>query len=119
MKRLIYAEDAIESIRDEIKYKENRYATRVFRMAKRVIDSVPTVDQRCLQPVGKWISVKDRLPDSFDVVLVYSDGFISISWRETEKRKNGIVGWHWNSYPDSFGYVTHWMPLPEPPEVTP
>lgn len=66
-----------------------------------------------------WISVRDRLPDAFDEVLVYSDGFISISWRETEKRKNGIVGWHWNSYPDSLGYVTHWMPLPEPPEVIP
>lgn len=69
--------------------------------------------------MSEWISVKDRLPDVFDVVLVYSDGFISISWRETEKRKNGIVCWHWNSYPDSLGYVTHWMPLPKPPEVTP
>lgn len=69
-----------------------------------------------------WISVKDRLPDAFDDVLVYFNGFISIAWRETEERKNGIVGWHWTSqmsYPESLVYVTHWMPLPEPPEVTP
>lgn len=67
----------------------------------------------------EWISVKDRLPDTFDDVLVYSnDCIISIAWRETEKRKNGIVGWHWNSYCKRLGYVTHWMPLPEPPEVT-
>lgn len=30
---------------------------------------------------------------------------------------NSIVGWHWNSY-DVLGCVTHWMPLPEPPEAT-
>lgn len=65
---------------------------------------------------NEWISVKDRLPVTFDEVLVHSDNcFISIAWRETEKRKNGIVGWHWNSYFKSLGHVTHWMPLPEPP----
>lgn len=70
--------------------------------------------------MSEWVSVKDRLPDTFDEVLVYSnDCFISIAWRETEKRKNGIVGWHWNSYPEIFGCVTHWMPLPNPPEMAP
>jgi hypothetical protein len=70
--------------------------------------------------MSEWISVKDRLPVTFDEVLVHSDNcFTSIAWRETEKRKNGIVGWHWNSYFKSLGHVTHWMPLPEPPEVTP
>lgn len=69
--------------------------------------------------MSDWISVKDRLPDTFDDVLVYSnDCFISIAWRETERRKNGIVGWHWNSYCKRLGYVTYWMPFPEPPEVT-
>lgn len=69
----------------------------------------------------EWISVKDRLPEVFDEVLVYYNGFIAVAWRETEKIKNGIVGWHWNLqkyYPESLVNVTHWMPLPEPPEVT-
>lgn len=68
----------------------------------------------------EWISVKDRLPEVFDEVIVYFNGSISIAWRETEKRKRGIVGWHWDSqmsYPESLVNVTHWMPLPNPPEV--
>lgn len=70
--------------------------------------------------MSDWISVKDRLPEVFDEVIVYFNGFISIAWRETEKKKNGIVGWHWDSqmsYPESLVNVTHWMPLPKPPEV--
>lgn len=58
-----------------------------------------------------WISVKDRLPDAYDWVLVYADTeetldfpfdigrLISGEWK--------CLGW---DYP-----VTHWMPLPEPP----
>ena len=71
--------------------------------------------------MSDWISVKDRLPEVFDEVIVYFNGFISIAWRETEKRKNGIVGWHLDSqmsYPESLVNVTHWMPLPEPPNKT-
>ena len=117
---LILRGDALKAIRqrcisEHLPFKSNT------PVGARVLDALAAVYQ--VKPYkdvcGKWISVKDSLPDAFDVVLVYSDGFISISWRETEKRKNGIVGWHWNSYPDSLGYVTHWMPLPEPPEVTP
>lgn len=37
--------------------------------------------------MSDWISVKDRLPEVFDEVIVYFNGFISIAWRETEKRK--------------------------------
>lgn len=79
-----------------------------------------SVNSKCVSAKrNEWISVKDRLPDTFDEVLVYSNEcFISIAWIEAEKRKNEIVGWHWNSY-DVLGCVTHWMPPPEPPEVTP
>lgn len=89
------------------------------------IDIMPTIDPESLRPTAHWISVKDRLPDVFDEVLVYdtfSNTSISIAWRETTPRKNGIVDWYWNSqmsYPEDLTHVTHWMPLPEPPEVTP
>lgn len=113
MKRLIYAEDAIEGIRDEIKYKENRYATRVFRMAKRVIDSVPTVDQRCLQPVEEWISVKDKLPEAKKVVLAYEAAFdsMSMAYRLPNTEEWIDTG---DYYP--LDAVTHWIPLPQPPK---
>lgn len=118
---LILRGDALKAIRqrcisEHLPFKSNT------PVGARVLDALIAVHQ--VKPYkdvfGKWISVKDRLPDTFDEVLVYSnDGFISIAWRKTEKRKNGIVGWHWNSYPEIFGCITHWMPLPKPPEVKP
>lgn len=120
MKRIIYAEDAMQNVMDEIRYKESLYTSTVYSIAKKAISSAPTVDQRCLQPVEEWISVNDTLPDFFDEVLVYNsccdDSGISIAWREPGN--NG--GWVWNSrmvYPDDLVGVTHWMPLPKPPEV--
>lgn len=116
MKRLIYAEDAMHRIQMETRFYSGTYAE-----IERAIDSAPTVDQRCLRPVEEWISVKDMLPEVFDEVLVYDtfgDNHISIAWRETTPRKNGIVDWYWNSqmsYPEDLTHVTHWMPLPEPP----
>lgn len=89
------------------------------------IDSAPTVHPESLFPAVKWISVKDWLPEVFDEVIVYDTiggNYISIAWRETKPRKNGIVDWYWNSqmaYPEDLAHVTHWMPLPKPPEVTP
>lgn len=110
---------------------EKRQINRCFKMqelckaVKGVADDCPTIDPESLRPTAHWISVKDRLPDVFDEVLVYdtfSNTSISIAWRETTPRKNGIVNWYWNSqmsYPEDLTHVTHWMSLPNPPEVTP
>ena len=111
MKRLIYAEDAMRRIEAETRFYSGTYAN-----IERAIDSAPTVEPEQIK--SEWVIVKDGLPDVFDEVLVYFNGFISIAWRETEKRKNGIVEWIWNSqmsYPEDLTHVTHWMPLPEPP----
>ena len=114
MKRLIYAEDAMHRIEMETRFYSGTYAE-----IERAIDSAPTVEPEQIK--SEWVSVKDRLPDVFDEVLVYdtfSNTSISIAWRETTPRKNGIVDWYWNSqmsYPEDLTHVTHWMPLPEPP----
>ena len=68
--------------------------------------------------VQEWISVKDRLPENRDDVLVCRTW-----WNET---RNPQIGWYndvaqeWQIL-DSDGYypcgkVTHWMPLPQPPK---
>ena len=77
-----------------------------------MIDEAPTV--------GGWISVKDRLPEDGETVLVYieraawgDDGYaklkneIAIGW-QIDKR------WHVDGCTKVKGL--HWMPLPEPPE---
>lgn len=68
----------------------------------------------------EWISVKDRLPDFFDEVIVYDncgyESLVSIAWR----RSGSNGGWIWDSrmsYPEELVNVTHWMPLPKPPEA--
>lgn len=51
-----------------------------------------------------WISVKDKLPEIRERVLVY--------------RKKGVTEdiQIFNWYPDDENIFTHWMPLPEPPK---
>jgi len=58
---------------------------------------------------GEWISVKERLPRSGDTVLVY--------YRRGDYRRMDIVRYvgSWVTV-DWYTKVTHWMPLPEPPE---
>ena len=71
----------------------------------------------------KWISVKDRMPDAFQPVIVHV--------RHTEKWRNTMLTdlpWHvveediwlgdkWsNNADDDIHEVTHWMPMPEPPK---
>jgi hypothetical protein len=64
----------------------------------------------------RWISVKDRLPEDETVVIAYVQHKIGwyrmFAWHD-------MYGWH-SSAPEfddkESDYVTHWMPLPEPPE---
>lgn len=72
-------------------------------LVARDIDRAPTVMD--------WISVRDRLPEPPCRCLVYTpyneygDGMITATFTE--------YGWMTPGY---IGQVTHWMPLPEPPE---
>lgn len=64
----------------------------------------------------EWISVKDRLPEEMQTVLVfdqiekistmtfYTDSMYGKCWSDDYEQEINL------------GWVTHWMPLPEPPE---
>lgn len=72
-----------------------------------------------VQPIGRWISVKDRLPDESCECLGVVDGEVTeVSY--SPKQKGLICVW---SMCDADGFkplsddaVTHWMPMPEPPK---
>jgi hypothetical protein len=58
----------------------------------------------------EWISVEDRLPTWKDgKVLIYTTHGISIAQRTTSERWQGDFA--------KPKWITHWMPLPEPPKM--
>ena len=62
--------------------------------------------------MSEWIPVEERLPEPDVWVLgIYSHGEYEVMYW------SGI--YHWGAG-DSHGRIapTHWMPLPDPPEVT-
>ena len=83
--------------------------------ALHIIDSIPAADvveqEQESKPLNGWISVNDKLPRCGESVIV-TDGvfvceaFLSISGKWV---RNGI-GWIESE-------ITHWQPMPEPPEM--
>ncbi len=68
-----------------------------------MLDDAPTVE------MPGWISVQDRLPEKNVPVLVYEKhGYVYVDRLEAE------CAWQIAITPSIV--ITHWMPLPEPPE---
>lgn len=63
----------------------------------------------------RWISVEERLPEDRDWVLVWHTGYLTA--KKAKYKDNDFPIWIIDGYGDQPGEVTHWMPLPEPPEV--
>ena len=79
----------------------------------------------------EWINVKDRLPENDDEVLIgsfYKDsepGYRHVArhsngeWQVqfgTYSLKNSVsIYINFNYFEDGEWYITHWMPLPDPP----
>lgn len=72
------------------------------------------LEQR-LASVGKtcqeWISVDDRLPKHGQIVFCYTKYFYEVlQWGDDSEQ------WCGQNSVNAKHYVTHWMPLPEPPK---
>lgn len=53
MKRLIYAEDAMQNVLDEIRYKESLYTSTAWHIAKKAIDAAPTIEPKRIK--AEWV----------------------------------------------------------------
>ena len=81
-----------------------------IRCWEKVMKDALVYIQHLESPQPKWISVEERLPEEKESVLVhYVDGWMPIAFLLDGKwyQSNGEMSWL---------SVTHWMPLPQPPE---
>lgn len=97
-------------IRREIDYGGENEFCRGMRKALRIIEDAPTVE---VQPDNGWISVKDRLPEN--------DGLYIVCKTIRGHQISFEAHWKGNKWlsvvnNNLLDYVTHWMPLPEPPK---
>lgn len=57
--------------------------------------------------VPQWIPVSERLPEEIDFYQTWDGHEVAPEWYDPD------LGWP----DDTFGNITHWMPLPSPPEA--
>lgn len=85
------------------------YNGRCSELVKDTMDTLRDLEQR----VPRWISVEERLPDEVKYVLVaapYEDNVL----QQVAFLFKG--GWYVYGAGEIAPTVTHWMPLPEPPD---
>lgn len=84
-----------------------------------IVEAISDMPKADIQPVDRWISVKDRLPESEKEVLVWyrwtwGAGFVSHRFGISKWYSN-IKRWDEGFIPKSFE-VLYWQPLPETPK---
>ena len=67
--------------------------------ARKLMEDAPAVQ--------KWIPATERLPDYGQQVIVYLGNLLS---------KHVMAYQFWSEDFSTWAFVTHWMPLPEPPK---
>ena len=65
--------------------------------------------------MSEWISVRERLPETYKNVLFCKDGNVSIGYYFGATYSKRVAAFRDLRSAFSFG-GSHWMPLPEPPE---
>lgn len=95
--------------------------------AKEILDSVDTdlcyIPAADVQPVDRWISVNDRLPEINERVLVYipkPDNHYNTEIAYLSEGNDNYPYWVLRDksqfYSTRLHYISRWMPLPEPPK---
>lgn len=98
------AADAIEELSKKLFYAELSEA-HTLEIQKALLDSVK---------IPRWVPVEERLPEDGAEVLAWSQfGFAYVDlWIDGAWKIDGLVN-------GENEVVTHWMPLPKPPEEKP
>lgn len=88
-------------------------------IVKSLVDTIAELTKELEALKNQWISVEDRLPDEDGRYMCYvkklERGDLDVYMRLLFL--DGKWPWIENKDRDIYNKVTHWMPLPEPPEV--
>ena len=115
-------EEAIKCLTLEIRIRSEAYRSYLANYGKQdlgeedfldalysALDALREQDRlRDLTKKMEWIPVTERLPDGWEPVLVFRRQCKAV---EIDFYRPVRHQWH------NFADVTHWMPMPEPPEV--
>lgn len=126
MDEYISREETIKKIEEKLKVDglmslaEEVWTDNCLKIVLRAITAVETAD---VQPVNRWISVKDRLPNIDERVFVYipkPDNHYNREIAYISEGNDDCPYWVLKDksqfYSTRFHYISHWMPLPEPPQ---
>lgn len=102
--------------------KDGRCFKRIMTKAADAIEKLEhqvfLADLACKAEASKaphWIPVSERLPDVFKHVLVNIPGMSPFpTVQDAFREKNGM--WYSNCFRYGADEITHWRPLPEPPD---
>lgn len=79
-----------------------------------LVDGIPAAD---VEPANRWIPCSERLPEKAGFYLVATPRGIEImEFSSGDKRYRETPYFVSEALGKVSGYVTHWQPLPEPPE---
>lgn len=95
----------------------NSTALDALTMVFRWVREAPNIDPESLRP--QWISVKKHLPRLDKAVIVATECgsvFEALRMRKDRKQYWTNAVWAYQPIENMTGKITHWMPLPEPPE---
>ena len=79
-------------------------------------------DTPTLTPPNEWVSVEERLPEESDGMVLFTNGrAVTSGYRNHMFRMSDEEGVYAPAIRKGGGYmrVTHWMPLPAPPDRRP
>ena len=106
MAEYIEREAVKAEFRKNFAYGQNEnFAKWLERVACEIVDKIPVAD---VQPVDRWISVKDRLPEEIGYYLVVIGNEMLVSIDIAEYSEN-----RWHKHDE----VLYWQPLPDYPEA--
>ena len=87
---------------------EGAYGTEELGCDDNLLPDAQTYIKQLEAQVPRWIPVTERLPEDGKDVLVLIRGIVDVGLHSAQ--------YGWETYTMGTVGITHWMPLPEPPE---